>query len=310
MSATGPVGAGPAGEPTVPVAVAGPGGPVTVAACRIPARIDAPDPAVAERAVREAVAAGARLVVLPELTVCGYAFADAAEARAAAEPLDGPTVRRFAALSAETGCVVVAGLAELGADGRVYDTAVVVEDGVLRASYRKVHLWDRERELFTPGDAPPPVVATAAGRVAPLVCYDLEFPEWVRRAAEDGAEIVAAPVNWPWRPTPDGQDPLEVAKVRAVAGTYRVHVVAADRCGTERGVAWFGAAVVADADGNLVAGPGGPPPGEPGLLTAVLDPARARDKHLTGHNHVLRDRRPELYRETAPDTEGAPPWPA
>ncbi|MEJ8277983.1 nitrilase-related carbon-nitrogen hydrolase [Pseudonocardia spirodelae] len=287
-------------------------GPVTVAACRIPARIDAPDPALAQRAVREAAGRGARLAVLPELTVCGYAFHDAAEARAAAEPLDGPTVGRFAALSGDLGCVVVAGLAELGDDGRVYNSAVVVEDGVLRASYRKAHLWDRERELFTPGAAPPPVVATAAGRIAPLVCYDLEFPEWVRRAAEDGAEIVAAPVNWPRRPTPDGQDPLEVAKVRAVAGAYRVHVVAADRCGTEREVAWFGTPVVADADGDVLAGPGGPPADAPLVLTAVLDPARARDKFLTPRNHVLRDRRPELYRETPPDPDpgGAPPWPA
>lgn len=297
-------------DPTAPAPAAATDGRVTVAACRIPARIDAPDPAIAERAVREAVAGGARLVVLPELAVCGYAFADASEARAAAEPADGPTVARFAALSAELRCVVVAGFAELGADGRVYNSAVVVEDGLRRAVYRKVHLWDREHTLFTPGDAAPPVVVTAAGRIAPMVCYDLEFPEWVRRAAQDGAEIVAAPVNWPWRPTPGGQDPLEVAKVRAVAGAYRVHVVAADRCGTERGVAWFEAPVIADADGNLLAGPGGPPPGEPGVLLAALDPAAARDKHLTPHNHVLRDRRPDLYREPDPPPEGPPPWPA
>lgn len=289
-------------------------GPVTVAACRIPARIDDPDPAIAERAVRDAAARGARLVVLPELTVCGYAFADAAEARSAAEPLDGPTTGVFARLSAELGCVVVAGLAELGDGGRVYDTAVVVEGGEVRAAYRKVHLWGRERELFTPGSAAPPVVATGAGRIAPLVCYDLEFPEWVRRAAQAGAEIVAAPVNWPWRPTPEGQHPLEVSKVRAVAGAYRVHVVAADRCGTERGTAWFGAGVVCGADGHLLAGPGGPPPGEPGVLTARLDPADARDKRIGPHNHSFDDRRPDLYRDdlrrdTVPP-EGAPAWPA
>ncbi|WP_433869109.1 nitrilase-related carbon-nitrogen hydrolase [Saccharopolyspora sp. CA-218241] len=280
------------------------------AACRIPARIDAPDPGIADRAVREAVAGGARLVVLPELAVCGYAFADAAEARSAAEPLDGPTVERFARLTAELGCVLVAGVAELGPDGRVFSSAVVVEGGSLRTSYRKVHLWDRERELFAPGSAPPPVVATAVGRIAPMVCYDLEFPEWVRGAAEAGAEIVAAPVNWPSRPTPGGQHPLEVAKVRAVAGTYRVHVVAADRCGTERGVDWFGAGIVCRADGHLLAGPGEPPVEEPGAVLAVLDPAEARDKRLGPRNHAVHDRRPDLYRETVPSREGAPPWPA
>lgn len=279
----------------------------TVAACRIPARIDAPDPAIAERAVRDAAARGADLVVLPELTVCGYAFIDAAEARAAAEPLDGPTVGLFGRLSAELRCVVVAGIAELGDDGRVYDTAVLLEDGALRAAYRKVHLWDRENLLFTPGDRPPPVVPTAAGRVTVTVCYDLEFPEWVRPAAEAGADIVAAPVNWPYRPTPPGQHPLEVSKARAVAGSYRVHVVAADRCGTERGTSWFGAGVVVGADGDLLAGPAGEPADRPLTLLARLAPEQARDKRLSPRNHALRDRRPDLYRPVP--LERAPPRP-
>src|SRR4051794_35047223 len=87
---------------------------VTVAACQVPARIGTGDTSALVAAVREAAGRGARLVVLPELAVCGYVFADAAEARAAAEPLDGPTVALLAALSAELGCVLVAGLAELG----------------------------------------------------------------------------------------------------------------------------------------------------------------------------------------------------
>ncbi|MBW0104419.1 nitrilase-related carbon-nitrogen hydrolase, partial [Pseudonocardia sp. KRD291] len=262
------------------------GGSVTVAACRFAARIDAPDREIMVRAVRAAAVRGAALVVVPELAVCGYAFGDAAEARASAEPLDGPTVSVLRELSAELGVVLVAGLAELGADGRVYNTAVLLEAGVLRASYRKVHLWGREPELFAAGSAPPPVLDTAVGRVAVLICYDLEFPEWVRAAAQAGAEIIAAPVNWPRRPGPAGpatEPPLEVLKARVAAGTYRVHVVVADRCGTERGTSWFGAALVCTPDGALAAGP--PPAasdGEPGpaLVTAVIEPARARDKSV------------------------------
>lgn len=273
---------------------------VTVAACQLAARIDAPDPGIMIRAVRAAAAAGATLVVLPELAVCGYLFRDAAEARAAAEPLDGPTVTLLRELSAELGCVIVAGLVELGADREPYNTAVLVEAGELRVSYRKVHLWGREPELFVPGSAPPPVVDTAAGRVAVMICYDLEFPEWVRLAAQAGAEIVAAPVNWPWYPVPDGEPPLEVLKARAAAGTYRVHVVVADRWGAERGTTWLGASVVCAADGALLAGPPAVGPhGEagPALVTAVLDPAVARDKSIGPHNDALRDRRPDLYRE-------------
>jgi 5-aminopentanamidase len=277
---------------------------VTVAACQVPARIGAGDHSAVEAAVREAVARGARLVVLPELAACGYVFADAAEARSAAQDLDGPTVTLLRALSHELGCVLVCGFAELAPDGAVHNSAVLVEDGQVRAHYRKVHLWDRETELFRPGAAPPPVVDTAVGRVAVMVCYDLEFPEWVRLAAEAGAEIVAAPVNWPLLPRPAGERALEVVKAQAAAGTYRVHVVVADRCGHERGVDWIGGSLVCASTGYLLAGPATEPGAvaAPAVLTAQLDPADARDKALGPRNDALADRRPGLYAE--PGTPG------
>src|SRR4051812_24318846 len=104
---------------------------VKVAACQVPAQVGNPDPAPVERAIRAAAAEGAALIVVPELAVSGYCFRSAAEARAAAESPDGPTVRLIRSLTAELGCVVVAGYCELGADGHVYNSAVLVEDGEL-----------------------------------------------------------------------------------------------------------------------------------------------------------------------------------
>ena len=270
---------------------------VTVAACQIPVRIGVGDHAPLVAAVREAVGRGARLVVLPELAVCGYVFDDAAEVWAAAEDLDGPAVTVLRELSRELGCVLVCGFAERGEGGVVHNSAVLVEGGEVRVCYRKVHLWDREAELFVPGDAPPPVVDTAVGRVAVMVCYDLEFPEWVRLAAQAGAEIVAAPVNWPLLPRPAGERALEVVKAQAAAGTYRVHVVVADRCGRERGVDWVGGSLVCASSGYLLAGPATPDGAvaAPAVLTAELDPAEARDKSLGPRNDAMRDRRPHLY---------------
>jgi predicted amidohydrolase len=174
-----------------------------------------------------------------------------------------------------------------------------VEDGRLRASYRKAHLWGREAELFTAGDEPPPVVATAVGRVALMICYDLEFPEWVRLAAQAGAEVVAVPANWPWLARPPGERPLEVLKAQAAAGAYRVHVVVADRCGPERGVDWIGGSVVCAATGYLLAGPAtaAGATASRAVLVAELDPAEAHDKSLGPHNDALADRRPHLYGE-------------
>ena len=70
--------------------------------------------------------------------------------------------------------------------------------------YRKAHLWDGERFMFAAGAGAPPVVDTRLGRVATMICYDLEFPEWVRLPALHGAQLLSAPVNWPAHPTPRG----------------------------------------------------------------------------------------------------------
>jgi hypothetical protein len=72
-----------------------------------------------------------------------------------------------------------------------------VDPGGLRGVYRKAHLWDKERLWFSSGSTVPPVIPTLFGRIAVLICYDLEFPEWVRLPALDGAQLLCAPVNWP-----------------------------------------------------------------------------------------------------------------
>jgi predicted amidohydrolase len=256
------------------------------------------------QAIARAAADGARLVVLPELCTSGYAFTDAAEARAVAEPVDGATVRAWEAAAREHDLVLVAGLCELDEEGALRNTAVVVDPSGLRAAYRKTHLWDREPEIFVPGDVAPPVVDTAAGRVGLAVCFDAAFPEHMRCAALAGAEVVAVPMSSPAPPRPTEPVPIEIALAMAAANANRVWIVQADRTGTERGVRWAEASVIVDPDGSVVAGPAA---GE-ALLRADLGLARARDKSWGARNDVFRDRRTELYvRASTPTQETTPP---
>lgn len=271
---------------------------VAVAVCQVDGVAARAHSAVLRDAVAEAAELGARLVVLPELVASSGVHTSAEQARAAAEPLDGPTVALLAEASERHECVVVAGVAELGEEGRVHNSAVVLDGGVVVAAYRKVHLWGAEKNAFDPGDQPPPVVETSVGRVGVMVCYDLEFPEWVRLAAQAGAEVLAVPVNWPLRGEGDPQRPFEVVKAQAAAVTYRVNIAVADRCGVEQGVGWYGGSLVCDVDGNLVAGPAcahGAGPAAPAVLLAEVDLAAARDKRIGPHNDALGDRRPDLY---------------
>jgi predicted amidohydrolase len=250
--------------------------------------------ATAAGAVRDAAAQGARLVVLPELSDSGYVFTGPDEARGlATRAADSPTLRQWRDLAAAHGCVVVGGFCELGDDGLLYNSAALVDGSGTRAVYRKAHLWDREKLIFTPGADAPPVVSLPYGQVAVMICYDLEFPEWARLAALDGADLIAAPVNWPAAPCPAGERPAEVTKVQADASVNGVYVVVADRCGVERGVDWISGTLIAGPEGYLLAGP--VLADHPALLVADCDLAAARDKRINEHNDLLADRRPELY---------------
>jgi predicted amidohydrolase len=268
---------------------------VEVACCQLAPRIGdlEGNRARAEAAIEGAARDGARVVVLPELCNSGYVFADADEARRLAEPADGPTVSGWARLARAHELVIVGGLCELDAEGVVRNSAVLVDGDGVRAVYRKAHLWDREALVFAAGSDAPPVVDVALGRIGVMVCYDLEFPEWVRLAALAGAELLCAPVNWPKAPRPRGERAGEVVRAQAAAATNRMFIAACDRVGRERGIDWVGGSVILDCDGFPLAGPARP--GSRVTLTARCRLADAREKRLNERNDVLADRRPELY---------------
>ncbi|WP_199181873.1 MULTISPECIES: nitrilase-related carbon-nitrogen hydrolase [unclassified Cryobacterium] len=271
------------------------GSPVRVGCCQISMTVGETlgNRARVRAAIEAAVNAGARVIVLPELANSGYMFADLAELRTVAESATGPSVREWELLAQEHDLVIVAGFAEAGDDGLIYNSAVLVDKTGLRAVYRKVHLWDHEKgNLFTAGSAAPPVVDTAWGRIGVAICYDLEFPEWVRSAALDGAELLCCPVNWPLYPRPAGERPSEIVKVQANAAVNRMFIAVADRTGLERGQHWLGGSVIVDADGfpltRITLG-------DETMLLADINLAKARAKGISARNDVHADRRPSLY---------------
>jgi predicted amidohydrolase len=268
-----------------------------VACCQLALRVG--DIEFNRAACRDAIAAaadqGADIVVVPELANSGYVFSDADEARRCAETVDGETVAEWTALARDRGLVLVGGLCELdAAAGVLRNSAVIIDaDEGLRAVYRKAHLWDREQLVFEPGREPPPVVATRHGHVSTMVCYDVEFPEWVRLPALAGADLLCVPTNWPREPRPQGERPAEVTRVQADASVNRMFIAACDRAGTERGVEWVSGTVIVGPDGYPMAGP--VCEDRSATILARCRLSDARQKQTSSRNDALEDRRPALY---------------
>ena len=246
----------------------------------------------AREAVRAAVDESARLVVLPELCTSGYVFDSREEALGLSQPAHGGALEEWAEEARRGDAVVVGGFAERDVDGTLFNSAALVDGSGVRAVYRKTHLWDREKLVFSPGAEPPPVVDTALGRIGVVVCYDTSFPELLRDVALRGADVVAVPTNNPVFPRSGDQIPQEVVAMRAHAQFNRVFVASCDRCGTERGVEFLGASVITDEQGwaltDLALGTST-------ALHADCRLERARDKRWNERNDVFGDRRPELY---------------
>lgn len=149
----------------------------------------------AEAAVRELARRGCQLAVLPELWLCGYRTATlGADARAAAEPLDGPVQQRLAAAARSAGMVVCAGSFPELDGGQLFNTAVIYgPDGELLLRHRKACLYGCEPAVFQPGSAVTAGDVPGVGRVGLCVCFDGDFPETARALRRAGAGLVLHP---------------------------------------------------------------------------------------------------------------------
>ena len=245
-------------------------------------------------AVNRALDAGADIILLPELATSGYVFESADEARSAAITCDDVFFGQVARLLDGTDSVVVLGFCELAPGGELFNSAAVIASEGLRCVYRKTHLWDRETLIFTPGQASPPIVNTAHGRIGVLICYDLEFPEMSRALAVAGADLLAVPTNWPRGEAPPGERYVEIILAQAAARANGVFVAVCDRRGLERGQAWNEGSVIIDQFGWVRSAAAVTHSANP-AATADIFPALARDKSISPHNNLLADRRTDIY---------------
>jgi len=208
---------------------------LSAAAIQLTASADTPGNfEAAERLVREAVARGAQLVLLPEQWPL---WGSDEQMRAGAQPLEGPVAAWARELARELAIDLVAGsFSEIGAGGRLHNTSLhVTPTGEVRSVYRKIHMFDvavggteyRESAVYAPGEEIV-VSATEAGvTLGMTVCYDLRFPELYRILALRGARVLLVPAAFTMATTRDHWETL----LRARAIENQAFVIAANAIG-------------------------------------------------------------------------------
>jgi predicted amidohydrolase len=265
-----------------------------VAACQIYLNIENPAENIlrANKAIADAIAQGAHIIVLPELTNSGYAFISVSEVQERSTTLDGEIIAVWKEIAHKHDVVIVAGLA-LFVDSRLYNASVVIDKTGLLGWYAKVHLFGEEHQFFKSGEKPPLVVNTAHGRIATMVCYDVEFPEWVRLAMLDRASLLAVPTTWPNLGQLIHGTPMEAVRVQAAASVNKMVAVAADRSGSERGHSWISSSVITDFEGNIKSI--ALRESEDDIQILVADVELPTDTSITTKNDVRKDRQPDLY---------------
>lgn len=267
---------------------------VRVAACQIDPQIGEVDRNLdrISAAVAGAAAAGAKVAVLPEAAITGYAFASLEEALPVARRADAVADRVLAGLAETHRLTVICGTLE-PTGGEIYNAALVHTADGRHFRYRKMHLPFLGVDRFvTRGPDAPQVLEVGGLRIGVLICYDLRFPEAARMCALEGADLIALPTNWPV-----GVDFHPDLFAPARAAENHCYLLAADRVGTERGTTFMGRSVLVDHDGTFLARASDT---DEELLVGEIDPDAARETHVRrrpGEHEwdTIADRRPGLY---------------
>ncbi len=226
----------------------------------------------AEDLTREAAARGAGLVLLPEKWSL---LAEPEVMRASAQPLDGEAISWARAIAHELGIELVAGSIVEAVPGqpRSSNTSVHVgPDGEIRATYRKIHMFDveidgirySESEHEQPGEEVVLSELASGVKVGLSVCYDVRFPELYGELAVRGAEILTVPSAFTLTTTRDHWEVL----LRARAIENSCFVLAANQIGAHPpGLRSGGRSMIVDPWGVVLAAV----PDQEGVAVAALD---------------------------------------
>jgi predicted amidohydrolase len=184
------------------------------------------------------------LIVLPELWSCGFNYKILSKAAEKTPDI----LKEIAVLTKERHVTIVGSLPEKSG-GRLYNTAFAVDPkGKVISKYRKIHLFPplKEDKHFTPGKDTAVFLANKV-RVGLVICFDIRFPELIRKLAAQKISILVVCAQWPkvryhqW---------ITLIKARAIEN--QIFVVAVNRCGIQEDQEFLGHSIIVNPYGETV----------------------------------------------------------
>ncbi|MBM7715495.1 carbon-nitrogen hydrolase family protein [Siminovitchia sp. FSL H7-0308] len=221
-------------------------------------------------------------VLFPELYLTGYTLNE--NVTDLAEPIEGESVNYMREIASQHSTGMIVGLPEKE-DDHIYNTAIVIDkNGDIIGKYRKTHLFDFEKQWFSPGDSCP-VFDTPFGRIAVMITYDMEFPETSRIFAQKGARLilVLAANMVPYQT-------YQSVFLRARAMENHVFVALANKVGLENDHIFFGESEVIHPTGKTIY------QSYNNELISTVDIDFAQTNTAKGLLDYINNRRVDLYR--------------
>jgi len=232
---------------------------------------------------------GAAVVCFPEMNVTGYSSIEII--KEAAEPVPGPVTDELLQLAQSEKIIILAGIAERDAKGRIFASHLVVKPEGLVNVYRKLYVAPPEHPVFTAGDKIPLFEAQGV-KFGIQLCYDAHFPELATHMAAQGADLIFMPHASP-RGSPEEKYRSWMRHLPARAYDNSLFIVACNQTGeNNKGLEFPGIAVIIGPSGEVI---NKDLSGQEGVIVADLkakDLSRVRNHRM---RYFLPNRRPELY---------------
>lgn len=230
----------------------------------------------------------ADLIVLPELALTGYYFKDREELMSLAEdPADSRSINALIKICKERDFHIVVGFAERTGD-KVYNSAILIGPKGVEHIYRKLHLFNEEKNIFDQGDIPLSIQTIRGVKVGLMVCFDWAFPEVTRSLTLQGAEVICHPSNLVLTFC------QEAMLTRCLEN--RIFAVTTNRYGADKRpqgeIKFTGKSQIVAPGGKLLNRAASQ---RDELFVIEIDPKESHNKSITPLNDLLSDRRPDCY---------------